>query len=651
MEENKSAVQQIAYPNNSVIISNPANALSFFANECDFGKPIFRISETQIPFNENLIIHDIKTMDRTSEERLLIRNPKYVYNMRRGTGFIAQKDVLDQLRKNPDSKKDQVSYGRRGMTKFFDLLPEYLTESYEIPSIDNRANHIFFPILESFKFGNKVEIFSMRKANGESAQISFSNLANAWVISSKNVSICIRNREDILKYEQYFYNIKIKNRPTIGLEDKFLFSRQIAECWCNEIEKIMKNDPIKYEELKKILDGKTLVGEFVGHSLHQHLITYPDIGLYFFSIADNSQGFTALDPIYSRMIIEKFGLTGVQINSLGIYENIKDLRKKLISHYIEMSQGTIYCEEEGAVLYFVQKSKIPNNDFTLCLCKCKTLEYNIYRIMREILREYCRGTHRKDAYFKGSKKKNPHKDIEASPEKFNKDVVDMVKGWFKGIVPDIDLKKAEKYLPKPLEYYQKMIEKTFVYINKMANKEGFYETTKNKFAEFIENAIIMLDTEYLVNYLQNEIKKRILLIMPPFISIKSLSEYATLSQIIWKNTTNSQIIYLKNIPRFQIEFKKHQEILSKHFIVVFKPEIFQIYSAYNENIEKSESVLPLKEELKLKECIKYQREKIYKESYKNLISLQKIKENGYEKQIYFINIESECEKLIQNLLK
>ena len=194
--------QPLAYPNNSIIHSEPATALRFFLTEAGGTHNIFRVAETQVSFNDSYILHDIKTFVRRNEENLLIQNPIYNYNLRRCTSFLASKHLLGKLKKNKDYNKEDVRFARRGMVKFYDLLSDYLADDYVVPSFDNRANHIFHLIQEAYKRGNVIELFSLRKANGESAQVSYCSLLDAWIVGSKNVSICIRSRADIKDYTQ-----------------------------------------------------------------------------------------------------------------------------------------------------------------------------------------------------------------------------------------------------------------------------------------------------------------------------------------------------------------------------------------------------------------------------------------------------------------
>ena len=59
----------------------------------------------------------------------------------------------------------------------------------------------------------------------------------------------------------------------------------------------------------------------------------------------------------------------------------------------DVAKSTIAKDEEGNVLYFVKKAKSnQERDHTLSLAKLKTLEYRLFRKMREKLRGfYSRG--------------------------------------------------------------------------------------------------------------------------------------------------------------------------------------------------------------------------------------------------------------------
>ena len=46
----------------------------------------------------------------------------------------------------------------------------------------------------------KVHVYRLNKANGENAQVSYSPLTDEWVISSKNVSIMVKDPSECKLY-------------------------------------------------------------------------------------------------------------------------------------------------------------------------------------------------------------------------------------------------------------------------------------------------------------------------------------------------------------------------------------------------------------------------------------------------------------------
>lgn len=50
---------------------------------------------------------------------------------------------------------------------------------------------------------------------------------------------------------------------------RFSFAIEIADAWFNVIKKLSAE---KISQLQAFLDGKTMIGEYVGHQDHQHLV-------------------------------------------------------------------------------------------------------------------------------------------------------------------------------------------------------------------------------------------------------------------------------------------------------------------------------------------------------------------------------------------
>lgn len=74
------------------------------------------------------------------------------------------------------------------------------------------------------------------------------------------------------------------------------------------------------------------------------------------------------------------------MQSLGVFENYDGLCDCLEESFMHTATASISEEEEGAVLYLVQRSKESKSDKVLSLTKTKTLEYRLFRKMREKLR-------------------------------------------------------------------------------------------------------------------------------------------------------------------------------------------------------------------------------------------------------------------------
>ena len=139
-----------------------------------------------VPFKKNISLFDLSLAGRgPKEDRIFGQNEFYRKNIRRGLSFL---------------KKDGEGHmlSRKGLEKFFDLRYEYIeigkgnmsTEWLNNRKEDrNLRNVIFNDIEKALINGSSIEIYKTLKANGENAQISYMKKYDAWIISSKNVSI------------------------------------------------------------------------------------------------------------------------------------------------------------------------------------------------------------------------------------------------------------------------------------------------------------------------------------------------------------------------------------------------------------------------------------------------------------------------------
>lgn len=89
-------------------------------------------------------------------------------------------------------------------------------------------------------------MFKTLKANGENCQIAYVKEIEAWSISSKNVCLIARTVRDV-------DNMK---------GDRFHFANLMAEQWFEILSKCSEST---IKELKDDLNGKTIIGEYVGN--------------------------------------------------------------------------------------------------------------------------------------------------------------------------------------------------------------------------------------------------------------------------------------------------------------------------------------------------------------------------------------------------
>lgn len=111
-----------------------------------------------------------------------------------------------------------------------------------------------------------MEVIKTLKANGENAQISWSEDAEAWVIASKNVSLMAEKLEDVVNKAYY----------SQSRQSRYFFAILMAKEWFKILEEMAKQKDGKQlvGHLKTELSGRTLVGEYIGNPEFQHLVKY-----------------------------------------------------------------------------------------------------------------------------------------------------------------------------------------------------------------------------------------------------------------------------------------------------------------------------------------------------------------------------------------
>ena len=145
------------------------------------------------------------------------------------------------------------------------------------------------------------------------------------------------------------------------------------------------------------MNGRTFVGEYVGNLENQHLVRYDAERIIFYAIVENEDdedgsADTCIPPHLSARVFDQLHLERVSTVSLGEFTHFRALSNSLQRAFADVAAGRITEEEEGAVLYLVAKSRQGADEGArvLSLCKLKTLEYRLFRKMREKLRNHFR---------------------------------------------------------------------------------------------------------------------------------------------------------------------------------------------------------------------------------------------------------------------
>lgn len=444
---------------------------------CEEDSENIKLVTNENPIDPSTMFIDISMNPKgIDEEKTYLAHPEYTTIIRRGN------TVLEQYRYD-NYKKDyqyQKSYMlRKGMKKFIDLPYDFFTvdettKKYYLKttSMDNieTANslkYIFYPCIESNSKGYLIEIIKLMKANGENAQISYSDLLHSWVIASKNVCLCASKRKDL---DDYFPPTRWDNKNKEYVPTRYSFANKIGHCWFDIIENFT---PEEIKTIQDFIKDKTLIGEYVGNQFHQHLIRYMKHTILFFGIVENNNPTdNSLPVLKAFQILKKFKLDVVPFEYIGTYEKMEDLYEALKKLYVRIAESSIIDEEEGSVIYLNRTcarkldsdQKYRKDDKVLSLCKLKTWEYRIYRKLREKLKNHLAD----ENYYESSRRKI---------SQFFEEIRVMLQGF---------------NLPMPIEFYYKTAETAFDFVNYYKEK-NILPDLHSSYIDFIETIHSIVD--------------------------------------------------------------------------------------------------------------------------------------------------------------
>lgn len=66
--------------------------------------------------------------------------------------------------------------------------------------------------------------------------------------------------------------------------DRYVFAKEMGHVW---FEILAKMDAQTLQEFKRDLNGRTLIGEYIGSKEHQHLVKYSRTTIIFYAVVDH----------------------------------------------------------------------------------------------------------------------------------------------------------------------------------------------------------------------------------------------------------------------------------------------------------------------------------------------------------------------------
>ena len=364
----------------------------------------------------NIFVCDVTLKIQGHEEEKIFTHDSIVRNnIRRGNSMLLIlksdstqnfQDYLKQIRTEKtifNSNLDlsdiiNAVWVRRGLTKFFDISIDYLKNSLKLKekNIEDKEDAflssqiIFNPIKKALNLNKSIEVYQLEKVNGENVQVSYIRLLDKWIISSKNCSVIVRNQDELEEY----------------LEKRYEYACKIAKTWLQMLDSIRDlNGFINW------INEKTMIGEYVGNPDCQHIVKYQKEEIIFYAVVENNSAYSCIPVIESYYYFRKFNIRCTGIKKIGRFFGFGELCQSLVTTFMNISIEDLNMGGEGSVIYFCQNGfndyerldmielkvflneiddtpdefimEVAQNQSILSLGKIKTIEYRIYRKIRE----------------------------------------------------------------------------------------------------------------------------------------------------------------------------------------------------------------------------------------------------------------------------
>ena len=197
------------------------------------------------------------------------------------------------------------------------------------------------------------------------------------------------------------------------------------------------------------------------------MVKYSRVTIIFYAVVSNDSSEDCWPCEQAFALFDKYGLDKVHIRSLGLFDDYDKMCDVLCKTFREVAKSEIAQDEEGNVLYFIKRDKQGKHDSILSLCKLKTLEYRLFRKMREKLRNF---------YVPDRKSDAPASEI---AKRYMREAKELL---------------AENDLPRPLQYYHELFKTAFEFID--SNRKVNIPLLHSEYVTFSEKLLVYFSKQY-----------------------------------------------------------------------------------------------------------------------------------------------------------
>lgn len=226
------------------------------------------------------------------------------------------------------------------------------------------------------------------QTDGISVQISWCSSVRCWIIGSYNVSVLVSKREDLEKYPGHGKSFDQMQKHEV----RYNYCHTIANAWFDLLDKLADHPDIINEqsEFYTVLSKSTLLGEYVGIQEYQQIVNYPKKALVFCSMVENSNvEDTCMLPEIYISFFEKYEFNYTPMTHTGYYQSQDELKSAVLKLSHQVALGKLCEFEEGAIMMLVSRNPSdPDNDRVVSCSKLKTIEYKIFKKIKEKLRHF-----------------------------------------------------------------------------------------------------------------------------------------------------------------------------------------------------------------------------------------------------------------------